>query len=251
MNHHRLHIDTWVPLPQHAVHALSENWIPVPPSLQTSIVHQTQNQTILDGPTQIRLPRNAANHLGPIVDEFHPTLQFTCWLVSPYVCVPRQTYLRTDEPESCTVMNIVHPTLQSRVSFSPQFHHSVSKRSCRSLIIEFPLRRVREHRGVKIPSQALPIRICHCPHCPNDTPESTELHSSSKMEYLIRHTFLCQFCCVTSRQERELGLRKLRPYDIEQKKALPSVQLERGLEWLPWLEYSMAHNMREPMIPEV
>src|SRR6266851_3837041 len=113
-------------------------------------------------------------------------------------------------------MNVVYPTLQSRVSFSPQFHHSISKRFCCSLIIAFPLRRVREHRAVKIPSQALPIRICHRPHCPNDTPESAELHSSSKVEYLIRNTLLCQLCSVTSRQECELGVRELRPYDVEQ-----------------------------------
>src|SRR5229473_3915734 len=145
-------------------------------------------------------------------------------------------------------MNIVHPTLQSRISFSPQFHHSVSKRFCCSLIIAFPLRRVREHRSVKIPSQALPIRICHRPHCPNDTPESAELHGSSKMEHLVHNAVVSQLCGVTSGQEGELSIRELRPYDVKQQKAVPSVKLERRLEWLPRLEYSMAHNMREPMI---
>jgi hypothetical protein len=38
MNHHRLHID---PCLNTQLHALSEIWIPVPPSLQTIIVHQT------------------------------------------------------------------------------------------------------------------------------------------------------------------------------------------------------------------
>jgi hypothetical protein len=37
------------------------------------------------------------------------------------------------------------------------------------------LRHVREHLTIKIPNQALPIRICHRPHCPNDTPESATL----------------------------------------------------------------------------
>ena len=78
-------------------------------------------------------------------------------------------------------MNVVHPTLQSRISFSPQFHHSVSKRFCCSLIIACPLRRVREHLAIKIPNQALPIRICHCPHCPNDNPESATLPHGTRV----------------------------------------------------------------------
>jgi hypothetical protein len=42
------------------------------------------------------------------------------------------------------------------------------------------------------------------------------------MKYLIRHTFLGQFCRVTSRQKCELGIRELRPYEVEEKKALAS-----------------------------
>src|SRR6266851_4504083 len=109
-------------------------------------------------------------------------------------------------------MNVVHPTLQSRLSFSPQFHHSVSKRFCRSLIMACPLRRVREHRAVKITSQVPPIYIRHCPHRPDHTMESAELHSSSKMEYFILNTLLGQLSRVTTRQERELGVRELRSY---------------------------------------
>jgi hypothetical protein len=78
-------------------------------------------------------------------------------------------------------MNVVHPTLQSRVLFSPQFHHCASKRFCCSLIIACPLRRVREHLAIKIPNQALPIRICHCPHCPNDNPESATLPHGTRV----------------------------------------------------------------------
>jgi hypothetical protein len=40
----------------------------------------------------------------------------------------------------------------------------------------------------------MPTYIRHCPHRPNDTPESAELHSSSKMKYLIRNTLLGQLC---------------------------------------------------------
>jgi hypothetical protein len=32
--------------------------------------------------------------------------------------------------------------------------------------------------------------------------------------------------------------------------ALVSVELERGVEWFSWLEYSMAYDMGEPVIPE-
>jgi hypothetical protein len=71
------------------------------------------------------------------------------------------------------------------------------------------------------------------------------------MEHLIHNAVVSQLRGVTSGQEGELSIRELRPYDVKQQKAFPSVKLERSLEWLPWLEYSMAHNMREPMIPEV
>jgi hypothetical protein len=70
------------------------------------------------------------------------------------------------------------------------------------------------------------------------------------MEYLILDAFFGQLCCVASRQESELGVRELRPDDVEQLKSLPFVKFERSLEWFPWLEYSMAHDMRELMIPE-
>ena len=66
MNHHRLHIDTWVPLPQHAVHALSENWIPVPPLLQTSIVHQTlEPNNIRRAYTDSVTQKRSQSHPGP------------------------------------------------------------------------------------------------------------------------------------------------------------------------------------------
>src|SRR5216683_3500697 len=71
------------------------------------------------------------------------------------------------------------------------------------------------------------------------------------MKYLIRNTLLCQFCRVTGRQEGKLHIRELRPYDVEQLKALPFVKFERRLEWLPWLEHSMAHDMGKLMIREV
>jgi hypothetical protein len=75
------------------VHALSEDWIPVPPSLQTSIVHQTlEPNNIRRAYTDSVTQKRSQSHPGPIKDEIHATLQFICWLVvSPYVCVPRQT----------------------------------------------------------------------------------------------------------------------------------------------------------------
>src|SRR5216683_4916296 len=103
---------------------------------------------------------------------------------------------------------------------------------------------------VKSPNQDPPIYIRHCPHRPNDTPESAELHSSSKMEYLVRNTLLGQLCCVTSRQEGKLSIRELRLYDVKQLKVLLFMKFERSLEWFSWLEYSMAHNMRELMMSE-
>jgi len=67
------------------------------------------------------------------------------------------------------------------------------------------------------------------------------------MEHLVRHTLVGQFCGVTSGQEGELSVGKLRSHNVEQLKALPSVRLERSLERLPRFENPVAH---ERVIPE-
>ena len=80
-------------------------------------------------------------HITVVVDKMHTTLQFICRpVVSAEFCVPRQTSLRTDNPESCTIMNKIHPTFQTYPSLSTQVKHSVAKCPSRSLIIASTLR---------------------------------------------------------------------------------------------------------------
>src|SRR5712691_2592849 len=98
-------------------------------------------------------------------------------------------------------MHEIHPTLQRHPSSSPspQFYHGITKCLCRSLIITYPLAlRLREHRLVKVHGKVPSILVCHRPHRPNNTPESTVLHRSSQMQRLVRKAPVRQLCRVTS-----------------------------------------------------
>src|SRR6267142_361956 len=171
-------------------------------------------------------------------------------IISSADAVSKQTWTRTDGHKLCAIMNKVHPTLQRYTTLSPQVLHSVSKRHRRPLVVARSIRLVRENRLVKVARQVPPIHIGHRPHRPNDTSETAKLHGCGEMEHLVRDALVRQLRGVTSGQEGELGIGELRSHDVEQRKACPSMELERSLEWPPWLEDSVAHDMGERMVPE-
>lgn len=56
---------------------------------------------------------------------------------------------------------------------------------------------------------------------------------------------------MTSGQKGKLSVGELRSHEAEYGKALPSMELEGSLEWLPRLEYSVAYNMGESMVAQI
>jgi hypothetical protein len=107
--------------------------------------------------------------------------------------------------ESCPIMYKVYPTFQPNSFFSPQLLHCIPERLCRPLVIRRTWVPATDNRLVEIFGQVSSIRICHCPHRPNYTPESAVLHSCSEVQYLVSNAPVCLLCCVGSREESKLG----------------------------------------------
>src|SRR5712672_2676163 len=121
--------------------------------------------------------------------------------------------------KSCTIMHKVYPTFQCHIFLPSQSPHCIPKRLGRSLVIRRPSPSIREHRPVKVSSDVWSVDVGHCPHRPNYTSESAILNGRGEVESLVSDAIFRDLCSMTSGEERKFGSRKLRSYDIEQRKS--------------------------------
>ena len=119
------------------------------------------------------------------------------------------------KPESCTVMDEIHPSLQRHVSLSSQHLYSIPKSFRRSLVIWHYPPPIREHRLVKVPSKIWSVIVRHFPHRPNNASESAVLDRTRKVQSLVRDAVCCVLGRVTSSKEREFGRGKPGSHDVE------------------------------------
>src|SRR5260221_13008240 len=94
------------------------------------------------------------------------------------------------------------------------------------------------------------VVVGHRPHRANHAPETRILHCRRKVETLIHYAFSRQLRRVTSRKERKFGRRKPRPNDVEERKTLALIKLERCVKRLSRPENSMARKMGKPVVLE-
>ena len=111
----------------------------------------------------------------------------------------------------------VHPSLQADSSLLPQFLCSNTERSCSPLIIRYTGLFAGEQGLVEIPCQVSPVRICHLPHRPDDTPESTVLHRCGEVQCLVSYARFRNFRSVTAGKKCEFRIRELGLYDVQQR----------------------------------
>src|SRR5712691_758805 len=94
------------------------------------------------------------------------------------------------------------------------------------------------------------VVVGHRPHSPNHAPEARILYCRGKVESLISDAFFRQLRGVTSRKECKFSGRKSRPNDLEERKALTFIKLERCVKWLSRLKFPMARKMGKPVVLE-
>src|SRR6267142_5773642 len=135
----------------------------------------------------ITLSRDRVHHL-----LFNSTLKFTrmsCRRKAKPVSINAMhksmgtTYSPSEATHSSTIMNEVHPTLQSHLFPSSQLLHRVPKCLRRSLII-WHIRTfapLREHRPIKVFREHLTVNVRHRPHRSDDAAESRILHRRGKV----------------------------------------------------------------------
>ena len=147
-------------------------------------------------------------------------------------------------------MHEIYPTLRAHICLPSQLPNGVAKCLCRSLIIRHPLPSVRKHGRVEVLCKRLSVDVRHRPHRSDHAPESRILYCCRKVESLISDAFFRQLSRVTSRKECKLGRGKSRSNDVQERKTLALIKLERCVEWPPRLKYSMARKMGKPVVLE-
>src|SRR5260221_10997414 len=92
------------------------------------------------------------------------------------------------------------------------------------------------------------VLVGHRPHRPNHALEARILYGRRKGESFISDAFFRQLRGVTSRKECKFSGGKSRPNDLEGRKTLTFIKLERCVKWLSRLKFSMARKMGKPVV---